>query len=215
LHEVPRREGKKNAQVGIPCVSRDLHHGGGCDATVCDWVAPPSKPGTPGAGGSGGLSLPRPRRQGDAHDGRLRPHRRRGRDAVLQSVLTSTRIATPTRGAGPAGVALVAGLPLQLARCEQWLGASQAERTRALDSLHAVVGGPTPFGQATALTRDQAQRLFDRTCSDPVGALLPAVQALHARGRLPLARRSLRRLSPADRPGRMVRPTCSDAFADR
>jgi hypothetical protein len=62
----------------------------------------------------------------------------------------------------------VAGLPLQQVRCEQWLGASQAERTRALDSLHAVVGGPTPFGRATALTRDQAQRLFDRTCSNPV-----------------------------------------------
>jgi hypothetical protein len=70
--------------------------------------------------------------------------------------------------AGPRGVALVGGLPLQQARCEQWLGAGQAERNRALDSLQAVVGGPTPFGQATALTRDQAQRLFDRTCSNPV-----------------------------------------------
>jgi len=70
--------------------------------------------------------------------------------------------------AGPAGVALVGGLPLQQARCQQWLGASQAERNRAVDSLHAVVGGPTPFGQATALTHDQAQRLFDRTCSNPV-----------------------------------------------
>jgi len=112
----------------------------------------------------------------------------------LQSVLTSTRVGAPTRGllalavagvvtlaiahpaghehravpAGPPGVALVGGQPLQQARCEQWLGASQAERNRALDSLHAVVGGPTPYGQATALTRPQAERLFDRTCSNPV-----------------------------------------------
>ncbi len=70
--------------------------------------------------------------------------------------------------AGPAGVALVGGLPLQQARCEQWLAASQAERDRALDALHGVVGGPTPYGQATALTRAEAQRLFDRTCSNPI-----------------------------------------------
>jgi hypothetical protein len=66
----------------------------------------------------------------------------------------------------PPGVALVGGLPLQQARCEQWLGASQAERSRALNALHGVVGGPTPFGQATALTPPEAERLFDRTCSN-------------------------------------------------
>jgi hypothetical protein len=62
----------------------------------------------------------------------------------------------------------VGGLPLQQARCEQWLGASQSERDRAMDALHGVVGGPTPYGQATALTRPEAQRLFDRTCSNPI-----------------------------------------------
>ena len=66
----------------------------------------------------------------------------------------------------PPGVALGGGQPLQQARCEQWLGASQAERSRALNALHGVVGGPTPFGQATALTPAEAERLFDRTCSN-------------------------------------------------
>src|SRR5207244_7965394 len=74
----------------------------------------------------------------------------------------------PAASAAPAGVALVGGLPLQQARCEQWLGASQAEQNRALDALHGVVGGPTPYGQATALTRAEAQRLFARTCSNPI-----------------------------------------------
>lgn len=66
----------------------------------------------------------------------------------------------------PAWVALIGGMPLQQARCEQWLGASAAERQRGIAALHAVVGGPTPFGQATALTSAQAERLFDRTCSN-------------------------------------------------
>jgi hypothetical protein len=68
----------------------------------------------------------------------------------------------------PPGVALLGGLPLQQARCEQWLAGSQPERNRALDALHGVVGGPTPYGPATALTRPEAQRLLDRTCSNPI-----------------------------------------------
>ena len=30
------------------------------------------------------------------------------------------------------------------------------------------MGGSTPFGQATALTSDEAERLFDRTCTNPI-----------------------------------------------
>jgi hypothetical protein len=76
-----------------------------------------------------------------------------------------------TRPAGPRApswVALIGGLPLQQARCAQWLGASRSERGRALNALHGVVGGPTPFGQATALTGAEAERLFDRTCANPI-----------------------------------------------
>jgi hypothetical protein len=68
----------------------------------------------------------------------------------------------------PAWVALIGGMPLQQARCEQWLGAPQSERARALDALQGVVGGPTPFGRATALTPAEGERLFDRTCSNPI-----------------------------------------------
>lgn len=68
------------------------------------------------------------------------------------------------------GLALVGGMPLQQARCAQWLAASPSERARALDALHGVVGGPTPFGQATALTRAEAERLFDRTCARPLAS---------------------------------------------
>jgi hypothetical protein len=68
----------------------------------------------------------------------------------------------------PAWVALIGGMPLQQARCEQWLGAPQSERARALDALQRVVGGPTPFGRATALTPAEGERLFDRTCSNPI-----------------------------------------------
>jgi hypothetical protein len=74
----------------------------------------------------------------------------------------------PAKPWSPPGVALLGDQPLQSARCEQWLAAGQGERTRALDALHGVVGGPTPYGPATALTRAEAQRLFDRTCSNPI-----------------------------------------------
>jgi len=76
--------------------------------------------------------------------------------------------AHPAKPWSPPGVALLGGLPMQQARCEQWLAAGQGERDRALDALHGVVGGPTPYGPATALTRPEAQRLFDRTCSNPI-----------------------------------------------
>jgi hypothetical protein len=100
-----------------------------------------------------------------------------GRRAALASALAAAcalalALAVPlhhehaARPWAPPGVALVGGLSLQQARCEQWLGASQAERGRALNALHGVVGGPTPFGQATALTPAEAERLFDRTCSN-------------------------------------------------
>jgi len=66
------------------------------------------------------------------------------------------------------GLALIGGMPLQQARCQQWLGATTAERERGVEALHGVVGGPTPFGRATALTTAEAERLFDRTCAMPI-----------------------------------------------
>jgi hypothetical protein len=87
--------------------------------------------------------------------------------AVCAAGLALAERTAPPRSGRPA-LALVGGLPLQQARCEQWLGATSSERDRALSALHGVVGGPTPFGQATALTPAEAERLFDRTCAMPI-----------------------------------------------
>jgi hypothetical protein len=100
--------------------------------------------------------------------------RRRGSRAALAVLAAVALVATLPlvahhRGGGTRSltpnVALVGGLPLQQARCEQWLAAGSSERDAALDSLRGVVGGPTSFGPATALTRSEATRLFDRTCA--------------------------------------------------
>jgi hypothetical protein len=106
------------------------------------------------------------------------PARRRGSRALVLAVVGALALvsalplvthhgggATP-RPIAP-NVALVGGLPLQQARCEQWLSATASEKNAALDALHGVVGGPTSFGPATALTRPEATRLFDRTCARP------------------------------------------------
>ena len=91
---------------------------------------------------------------------------------VALALAGAVSLAAHHRGGGGArrftpNVALVGGLPLQQARCEQWLAASSSERDAALDSLHGVVGGPTSFGPATALTHPEAMRLFARTCAGP------------------------------------------------
>jgi hypothetical protein len=72
------------------------------------------------------------------------------------------------QAAAPA-TALIGGLPLQQARCEQWLGGSAAERWAVLGALKGVVGGPsTSGGVGTTLTRPQAYALFDRACASPI-----------------------------------------------
>ena len=91
--------------------------------------------------------------------------------AALLSLALVAQTHHASRPAGPRApswVALIGGMPLQQARCEQWLGAPQSERDRALDALQGIVGGPTPFGRATALTPAEGERLFDRTCANPI-----------------------------------------------
>jgi hypothetical protein len=85
--------------------------------------------------------------------------------AIAPHAHNASRPAAPH---APSWVALVGGLPLQQARCEQWLAAPQSERDRALAALQGVVGGPTQFGRATALTPAEGERLFDRTCANPI-----------------------------------------------
>jgi hypothetical protein len=62
-------------------------------------------------------------------------------------------------------IALLAGRPLQQARCAQWLTATAPQRSATIAALRGVVGGPTPWGTATTLTAAEASTLFRRTCS--------------------------------------------------
>jgi hypothetical protein len=66
---------------------------------------------------------------------------------------------------GPPGVTLIGGEKLQSARCRQWRGASEAEKAAVVQTLKAVVGGPTPYGPASTLPAPYAHALFDRTCA--------------------------------------------------
>ena len=63
---------------------------------------------------------------------------------------------------------LVKGVPLQSARCVQWNGASEAERSSVAAALSHSVGGATPYGRGTTLSSDEALALFDRACSSPI-----------------------------------------------
>lgn len=63
---------------------------------------------------------------------------------------------------------LIAGVPLQQARCAQWQAGSDAQRRRTVDALAHVVGGPTPYGPGTTLTTSQAYALFARDCASPI-----------------------------------------------
>jgi hypothetical protein len=60
---------------------------------------------------------------------------------------------------------VVGGKPLQQASCSEWNAASSEQRAAIVDVLHDLVGGPTPYGPATALSADDAERLFDTRCA--------------------------------------------------
>jgi hypothetical protein len=62
-------------------------------------------------------------------------------------------------------VALIDGKALQSARCTQWRRGTAHERAAIVQTLQAVVGGPTPYGQASSLPPADATALFDRACS--------------------------------------------------
>jgi hypothetical protein len=89
-----------------------------------------------------------------------------GAGALALTAGHSARPAAPLRPAPATGV--IGGVPLQQARCANWLGASAAERAGTARALAAVVGGRTPQGPATTLTSAEAQRLFDHACASPI-----------------------------------------------
>jgi hypothetical protein len=62
-------------------------------------------------------------------------------------------------------VALIGGKALQSARCREWRRGSARQRAAIVSTLQLVVGGPTPYGQASSLPAADATALFDRACS--------------------------------------------------
>jgi hypothetical protein len=72
------------------------------------------------------------------------------------------------RAAGPAARGLIGGVPLQQARCAQWLRGSAADRQRTVDALAYVAGGATPYGRGATLTSTAAHSFFDRACASPI-----------------------------------------------
>jgi hypothetical protein len=63
---------------------------------------------------------------------------------------------------------VLAGAPLQRARCSNWHAASSAERVHAVQALSATIGGAsTSGGVGTTLSDAQVGGLFDRVCSTP------------------------------------------------
>jgi hypothetical protein len=92
--------------------------------------------------------------------------------ALAVAVLASGgghRAAHPPR-ARPSGQrpALIAGAPLQRARCAQWQRGTPAQQRAVVDALAATVGGPSGNTHGTTLPTTDALALFDRACASPV-----------------------------------------------
>jgi hypothetical protein len=77
----------------------------------------------------------------------------------------------PRAAAEPANPdSLIAGAPLQRARCSNWLAASPADKALAISALTAIAGAPTEYKgiHGTALTRDEGYQLLTNACSNPL-----------------------------------------------
>jgi hypothetical protein len=74
-------------------------------------------------------------------------------------------------GPAPAGtpaITLIGGVPIQQARCSQWLAGSTAERNAVVDVLAKVAGGAsTTGGYGATLSPRDTRALFTRTCAAP------------------------------------------------
>ena len=88
--------------------------------------------------------------------------------AASVAIVALPSLSQGSRAGTHAYTGLAGGVPLQSARCVQWVGASDAERSNVAAALSHSVGGATPYGRGTTLSRSQAQTLFDRACSSPI-----------------------------------------------
>jgi hypothetical protein len=74
----------------------------------------------------------------------------------------------PAPAAGTPAITLIGGVPIQQARCSQWLAGSPAERNAIVDVLAKVAGGAsTTGGYGATLSRGETHALFSRTCAAP------------------------------------------------
>ena len=77
----------------------------------------------------------------------------------------------PRAPAPPANTdSLIAGAPLQSARCSNWLRASAADKALAMRALAYSVGGPTEYKgvRGTTLTTAEGYQLLDNACANPI-----------------------------------------------
>jgi hypothetical protein len=108
--------------------------------------------------------------------GRVRLTRRTLTLALVAALVLAGALTLTSRDGAPARhraavtpTALIGGLPLQQARCEQWVDASASERGAIVRALAGVVGGPsTSGGVGTTLSTARANALFDRVCASGV-----------------------------------------------
>ena len=88
--------------------------------------------------------------------------------AIALAVATGGSASAPKQATRPDSRALIGGVQLQSARCEQWKAGTPAERGKVLKALGYSVGGSTPYGNGTTLTDTEAKDLFDRACSNRI-----------------------------------------------
>jgi hypothetical protein len=121
-------------------------------------------------------SLPAPawglRRRARAARGRLRA-RVALAFALLALVAAGVLALTRDDGSRPAevhapAVALIGGHPLQQADCSDWSSGSDAQREAIVGALARDVGGPTGFGPAATLPREDARAMLTRACSGTI-----------------------------------------------
>jgi hypothetical protein len=77
----------------------------------------------------------------------------------------------PRASATPASAdSLIAGAPLQSARCSNWLRASAADKALAVSALAYTVGAPTEYKgvRGTKLTTAEGYQLLDNACASPI-----------------------------------------------
>jgi hypothetical protein len=88
--------------------------------------------------------------------------------AVAIANVTPNRADDHARPSGPPAITLIAGVPLQQARCEQWIAGSSGERAAVVDLLAKVAGGAsTTGGYGATLSPGATRDLFTRTCAAP------------------------------------------------